>query len=256
MSKHYPLKTVRVDDSRAEAYASLALISFYKDWNWAEAEREFRRSLDFDPGYAMAHMWYALQLAALGRSEEAVDHAQRAQKIEPLSPIITVGLGRVCYLSRRYDQSVIAYRKVIDWDPHFVRAHTRLGITRTAEGKFADAIREFHEAQRLSRPHPHLNGLLGYAYALSGETETAQAALENLTQRSLWQCVPAYSMALVSIGLGDYGRALDLLEGASLERSRYMVFAKTNPLLDPIRSERRFAALLEGMGLAQRDAAS
>jgi DNA-binding winged helix-turn-helix (wHTH) protein/Flp pilus assembly protein TadD len=250
MANHYPPKSVRLDDSRAEAYASLALISFYKDWNWTEAEREFRRSLEFNPGYAMAHIWYALQLAAQGRSEEAIDHAQRAQTIEPLSPIITVGVGRVCYLSRRYDQSVIAYRKVIDSEPHFVRAHTRLGITRTAEGKFADAIREFHEAQRLSRPYPHLNGLLGYAYALSGETETALEALENLTQRSLRQCVPAYSMALVSIGLGDYGRALDLLEGASLERSRYMVFAKSDPLLDPIRSEPRFAALLEGMALS------
>jgi tetratricopeptide (TPR) repeat protein len=227
------------------------MISFYYEWNWQQAELEFRRSIKLNPNYPVAHEWFAENLAAVGRTEEALAQVQRAQELDPLSLIINTGIGRVFYLTRRYDQAVVAYQKVIDLDPQFARAHTRLGMTYATERRFADAIREFQLAQQLSGPDPYLDGLLGYAYALSGKTAKARKLLQELTAKhSRREFVPAFTMALISIGLGERDQALDWLSESYSDRSCYMVFAKTEPLLDPVRSDPRFLALLNRMGLS------
>ncbi len=247
-AKAAALKALQLDNSLAEAHASLGMISFYYDWNWPQAEQEFRRAIALNPNYPMAHNWYGVNLAAMGRLEEALDKVGRAEQLDPLSLIINTDVGHILYLSRRYDQAIDAFRKVIDLDPHFARAHARLGMTYTAKRVFGDAIHELKEAQRLSGHDPYVDGLLGYVQALSGSRRTARKLLQGLTDRSRRQYVPAFSMALVCIGLGERDRALEWLEKAYQDRSTYMVYAKTDPLLDPVRSDPRFAALLHRMG--------
>lgn len=250
-AKSAALRALQIDDSLSEAHASLGMISFYYEWNWSQAEHEFRRAIELDPNYPVSHEWYAENLAAVGRTEEALTQVQRAQELDPLSLIINTGIGRVYYLTRKYDEAVAAYRKVLDLDPQFARAHTRLGMTYAAQRHFDDAIHEFQLAKQLSGPDPYLDGLLGYVYAQSGNPTKARKLLDDLrTRRLRREFVPAFSMALISIGLGERDQALEWLSKSYSDRSCYMVFAKTEPLLDSLRSEPRFLALLNRMGLS------
>lgn len=150
---------------------------------------------------------------------------------------------------RMKPRSINAYRKVIDLDPHYARAPTRLGITYSAGGAFEDAIHEFEESQRLSCFDPCLAGLLGHAYALAGNAHKARSLLEELTEQSSRQYVYASSVALIWIGLGKPDQAVEWLARAHQGRFTDMVYAKTEPLLDPVRSNPRFTALLDQMGL-------
>ena len=248
-AKTAALRSLQLDNSLAEAHASLGMIYFYYEWNWHEAERQFQTAIALNPNYAVAYDRYALFLAAMARQEESFVQVRHAQELDPLSLDINTGVGRVFYLSRHYDRSIDAYRKVIDLDPYWARAYTRLGTTYAAEGAFADAIREFGESERLAGGDPYLDGLLGYAQARSGNTLKAHELLEQLTRRSRRENVPAYSMALVYVGLGERDKALEWLDNAFQDRSTYLVYAKIDPLLDPVRSDPRFAALLHRMGL-------
>jgi len=249
IAKSAALRALQLDGSLAEAHASLGMVSFYYDWNWLKAEQEFRRAIDLDPGYIVAHNWYALNLSAMGRLDEALAQVRLAEQLDPLSFNTKIEMGLVSYWRREYPRAIEAYRKIIDLDPRFARAHTRLGMTYAAEGAFDDAIREFNEAQQLSGRDPYLTGFIGYAQALSGNTAMARTVLEQLEQRSRSQYVPAFSMALVCVGLGAYDRAIEWFETSCQDCSTYMVYAKTDPLLDPIRSDARFDGLLNRMGL-------
>lgn len=249
IAKASALKALQLDDSLAEAHASLGMVYFYYEWNWSDAAKEFTRAIALNPNYTLAHSWYALNLGAIGRNDEALDQVLRAQVLDPLSLEINTVAGRIFYLSRRYDRSIDAYRKVIDLDSHYARAHARLGMTYAAQGSFGDAIHELAEAERLSGSDPYLEGLIGYVSAKSGDTVRARRLLQELSQHSRAHDVHAFSVALICIGLGERDQALFWLEKSYRDRSSYMVYAKTEPLLDPIRSDARFAALLHQMGL-------
>ena len=253
-AKSAALKAVQLDSSLAEAHASLGVISLFYEWNWREAEQHCRHAIALSPNYAMAHDWYAFDLAAMGRLEEALAEMRHAEELDPVSLIINTNVGRMLYLSRRYDEAIAAYRKVIDLEPNFARAHTRLGMTYAAKRAFGDAIREFEQAHRLSGPDPYLDGLMGYSEALAGNTGAARKLLENLTERSRHQYVPPFSLALICIGLGERDRAFEWLEKAYEDRSTYMIYAKTDPMLDSLRSDPRFGELLHRMGFFDKSA--
>jgi DNA-binding winged helix-turn-helix (wHTH) protein/TolB-like protein/Flp pilus assembly protein TadD len=242
-------KAVQLDNSLAAAHASLALASFHYGWNWAEAEKEFQSAVALNPTDAMVRAWYAQYLAAMGRNKEAIDQGERAQQLDPVSPTVNTAVGRILYWNRDYDRAIERFQKVILIEPQFSNAHTRLGVTYLAKGDLAEAVREFETARALSDPDPYLDGLSGYAKALSGDKKGARKLLENLISRSGSQYVPAFSIALVYIGLGEHTRALDWLEKSYQDRSTYMVYAKIDALLDPLRSEPRFIGLIQHMGL-------
>lgn len=248
-AKAAAVKALQLDDSLAEAHSSLGMIYFFDEWNWPLAEREFRRSIALNPNYSIAHTWYGLNLAALGRFDEALTQVRRAQALDPLSLIVDTDVGRILYLSRQYDQAIEAYHKVLDLDPNFGRAHTRLGMAYAAKGEYGPAGEEFRKALRLSGPDPYLYGLLGYTRAMSGDREAARQLLRELRERSHREYVPPFSMALICIGLGDHSAALDWLEKGYQDHSTLMVYAKTDPLLDSLRAEPRFNTLLQRMQL-------
>jgi len=249
-AKAAALKALDIDNTLAEAHASLGQIAFCYEWNWPKAGREFRRAIASDPNCAMTREWYALYLIAMGGPQEALDQIQRARELDPVSLIINTNIGHVYDLSRQFDQAINAYRQVLDLEPQFARAHARLGMTYAAERAFGDAIREFEKAKELAGPDPYLDGLLGYAQARSGNAAKARELCGELTQLSRTQYVPAFSIALVYVGLDEQDRALDWLYKAYQERSSYMIFAKIDPLLDPLRSDPRFGALLHQMGFS------
>jgi TolB-like protein/DNA-binding winged helix-turn-helix (wHTH) protein/Flp pilus assembly protein TadD len=244
------LKSLELDSSLADAYASLGMVSFRGEWNWSEAERYFKNAIALNPNDSMARTWYAMYFVAVGRPEEALNQVDRASELDPASPIVYTALGRILYFNRRYDEAIGAFRKVLDLDSQFGHAHLHLGMAYAAKGAFNDAIVEFKKQGQLPGSDSYLDGLLGYSQALSGNKEAAQKLLEKLTTQSRQKTEPAFGIALIYIGLGDPDQSLKWLTKAYQDRSStYMAFAKTDPLLDPLRSDARFVNLLKQMGL-------
>ncbi|MGH9356148.1 MAG: tetratricopeptide repeat protein, partial [Terriglobia bacterium] len=137
VAKAAAVKAVELDDSLAETHTSLGMVYFYYEWNWEKAEQEFQRAIALNPNYTVARNWYASNLAALGRLGEALSQVRRSEELDPVSLGVHIKVGRISYWRRDYDRAIEAYRKVIDLDPQYARAHTRLGMTYAAKQCFA-----------------------------------------------------------------------------------------------------------------------
>jgi DNA-binding winged helix-turn-helix (wHTH) protein/tetratricopeptide (TPR) repeat protein len=248
IAKAAALQALSLDPNSAEAHTSLGMISFFYEWNWKDAEDHFLQAISLDPSYAMAHTWYAVQQAASKKFDNAIKEIELARDLDTLSLIINTEVGRVFYLCRQRDRAVQAFRRAIDLDPHFARAHSRLGMAFAAQHDLHAAIREFHKVEQLSGKDPYLDGLLGYCYASLGEEYVARELLKKLTAPQQQRFVPAYSVALICVGLMDRSRAIEWLTRSYEDRSTYFVFAHTDPLLDALRSDVQFEHLLGLMG--------
>lgn len=249
LAKKAALQALDLDPSLAEAHTSLGMVYHYYDWSWASAEEEFRHAISLNPNYIVARMWYASNLASLGRLDEALLQAAQAEELDPLSLGVYVKAGRLHYWKRDYDQAIHAYNRVTELDKRHARAHTRLGMVYSAIGEFDKAISEFKYAQELSGADPYLDSFLGYVHARLGKRTAAKHLIEQLSQRSRREYVPAFCTALIYLGLEEGDRALHWFEKAYEDRSAYMVFIKVEPLLDQIRSAPRFRRLLDKMRL-------
>jgi len=241
---------IHLDPTLAEPHASLGMIYFFTDWNLEAAEREFEQAIRLNPNYATAHHWYALDLAAEGRSAQALYEIHRAQKLDPQSLIIGTNVGWIEYLAHDYASATRDLHRVLEMDPDFVRARTRLGMVEVATGDNNAAIADLTRALALSGDEdPWVAGLLGDAEARAGDRPAAEKQLADLGKRSGSQYVPPISRALILIGLGRKRDALAALGQAVDDHSTSMVYAKVDPSLDDLRSDPGFVALLARMKL-------
>lgn len=249
IAKEAAQTALKLDASLAEARTSLGMVHFYYEWDWEKARQEFQQAIFLNPNYIVARMWYASNLATLGKFNEALLQVRHAEDLDPLSLGVHIKAGRLHYWSRDYTQAISSFRKVLGLNPLHARAHTRLGMTYAAKQAYQEALDEFKTAQQIAGADPYLDGLIGYVQARSGRRSTAAKILKDLKTRALNAYVPAFSAALIHIGLNDDQSALTWLEKAYDDRSAYMVFAKVEPLLDPMRSHPRFTELLARMNL-------
>jgi DNA-binding winged helix-turn-helix (wHTH) protein/tetratricopeptide (TPR) repeat protein/TolB-like protein len=240
------LSAIQLDPTLAEPHASLGMIYFFTDWNLAAAQKEFERAIKLDPNYATAHHWYALDLAAMGLPAQALYEIHLAQKLDPLSLIIGTNVGWIEYLTHDYPAATRDLHRVLELDSNFVRARTRLGMVEMMTGDQAAAIADLTQALALSGDEdPWVMGLLGDAQALSGDKTAAEHTLAELKKRSASQYVPPISRGLVLLGLGRKAEALAALKQSEQDHSTAMVYARVDPLLDPLRGDPEFQALLD-----------
>ncbi len=244
------LKAQEIDETLAEIHASLGEIKKRYDRDFVGAEREYKRAIQLKPNYALAHSGYSLYLSAVGRHQEAIAEAKRAQELEPLS--ITNGdvLGYIFFQARQYDQSIEELRKTLEMDPNFALAHCDLGNTYVQKGNYEEAIAEINKAVTLSGGEPIHISTLGYAYAVAGQKDEAIKRLDQLKGLSKRRYVGPAQIALVHIGLGEKDQAFEWLEKAYEDRSiTNDNFAfKVDPQFDNLRSDPRFTDLLRRIG--------
>ncbi len=240
-------RALELDDRNAEAHKVLAVVAFEYDWDWQTAERYFRRALELNPNYAIARADYAWSLSYLGRHRAAVDQAQRAADLDPLSLAIGVVVGEALLGAGRVDEAIGKLRGVLEMDPHFVRAHSVLAVAYEKKGMLDEAIAANEKAVELSGGFLNYRARLSRVRALAGEQSEALRLLDELTDRAGREYVSPINFALACIGLGRHDRAIDWLEKAYDERSVYLIVADTSPLFDPLRSEPRFQAILRRM---------
>ena len=238
-------KALEMDDSLAEAHATLGLIAFYYDWNGLAAESEFRQAFDKNANYAIAHSWSGENLAALGRFPEAISEAKLAQENDPLSMSINTNAGWTLFLAGRHGEAMEALKKIIEIDPSFPRAHFRLGSAYENGGMYGEAIAELQKAVQLSAGDPYYEGALGHAYAVSGNARAARRMLVVLKSRSRQQYIPAYAIALIYAGLGEKDKAFSWLGKAYEDRSTSLAYLKVDPVLNSLRADPRFVALVQ-----------
>jgi TolB-like protein/Tfp pilus assembly protein PilF len=242
-------KALEIDNTLAEAHATLAWTLTTYDWNWAGAEREFQRSIELDPNYATAHHGYGVCLGVTARTEQALASLKRAQQLDPLSLIISASLGQELHYARRSDEAIEEIRKTLDMDPSFATEHWWLGLPYEQNGMHREAIVEFQRAFELTGGNPYSRGASGHAYALAGNREKAQQVVADLRELAKRRYAAPFDTALIYAGLGDKERALEWLEKAFDDRSWGIGFLKVDPRFDSFRADGRFSNLLRRMGL-------
>jgi serine/threonine-protein kinase len=248
-AKLYARKALELDDTLAEAHASLAWSLFIYDWDWVEAEREFKRAIELDPGYATAHQSYAFVLASHGRTEESLIEAHTAQELDPASVSIRRTLAWAYYYARRYDQVRHHATRAVEMNPMQEESHRMLGLGLALEGRLDEAVRVLRESAALPGAGAYAAANLGYVLTLAGRRPEAQAILDELLRRAQREYVTPVAFGLLSIGLGETDRALDWLERCHAERRGWLAYLKVSPVFDSLRGEPRFEALVRRMNL-------
>lgn len=241
-------KALEIDDTLAEAHASLAAIS-EMNWEWSAARKLYQRAIELNRNYATGHQWYSEYLARVGELDEALKQAQKAQQLDPLSSVINTGLGWILFFSGRIEEAIAQYRAAIELEPAFAPVRWRLGEAYAHKGLFDEAIAELRGAVHLSDRSSTALARLGRALAMAGQSDEAAAILDELKQRSIRQYVSPYDVAIVYAGLGDRSGVIEWLERAYEGRASWLSFIGIEPIFDDVRSDSRFADLLRRIGL-------
>jgi TolB-like protein/serine/threonine protein kinase/Tfp pilus assembly protein PilF len=249
-AKESALKALALDNSVAEAHASLAHILTNYYWDWSTAEKEFKRSIELKSDYATAHQWYAIHyLTAAGRLEEAIEEMKKALALEPASLVMNTFMGATLYYAGQYDEAIDQCRRTIEMDPNFAVAHWHLGLAYEQKQVFDAAIEEFQSAVSLSGGSPLMRAALGHAYAMSQKTYEANKILGELNESSKQQYVSPYEVASIYVALGNNEQAFQLLEKAYTEHSFHLVNLNVSPQFQSVRSDPRFQDLVRRIGL-------
>lgn len=242
------MKAISLDESSAEPHASLGFVEMHYDWNWAAAEKEFRRAIELNSSYATAHHWYAYYLMSMGRQEESLTEIRRAQELDPLSLIIQRDVADMLYYARRYDEAIAQCRKTLERDPHFALANYSL-YQIYSQKKMTS---EMDQARREMQASGHEGlPLMGAAPgdAIVGRAAKARKELLELQQLQSQGKHLAYVISIVYAGLGDRDQAFHWLDAAYQSRDGSLILLKTDPAFDSLRGDPRFADLLRKMKL-------
>jgi tetratricopeptide (TPR) repeat protein len=246
-AKAAAMKALELDDNLSEAHASLAFCLDGFDWNFEAADREFRRAIELNPGYATAHHWYSWHLSLLGRNSEAIAEMRKAENLDPLSLIINADLAELLLIAHFPDESIEQSRKTIEMDPDFAFAHNQLAQAYLEKHMFSEAIGELQKAIQISGESATFTANLARAYAATNKKAEAVELLNDLTKRSAPGYADATAIAMIYTALGDKDQAMASLERGYEERFNPGVLLR--PCFDPLRSDPRFQNLVRRVGL-------
>ena len=239
-------KALSLDDGLAEAHAALALILDDYDYDFAGAEREYRRALELNPNYVTARLWRSELLIHLGRHDEALAEIRRALELDPLSLIVNKVYGDCLYFARRYDEAAVQLNKTLELDSSFAVPHRVLGYIHEMKGDYASAVEEFAKFHELNG-RPDVAAAVRKSFAEGGW----QGYLRTMIGEHRPANLPSYMAARFHAALGEKEKAFSELNKAYEKREFFLVFLKVDPSLDPLRSDPRFAELMRKVGLPQ-----
>lgn len=239
------------DDSLADAHASMGLIRMWYEWDWKEAEREFLRAIELNPGLPLPRVYYNLLLVQTGRSEEAEEQIRAALASDPLSVLANVYLAGVYHYRRDYEGSLQQARRGLELDPNDIEAHAVMALNYEQQRRYPEAIAELEKAHRLSGGNPLLLGPLGSCYGGSGDKEKALKALAELNAAAEQAYVAPITWVMLYLGIGEVEQAFQWLEKAAEARDALLCYLKVGPIYDAIRDDSRYSDLLFRIGLGE-----
>lgn len=243
------LKALELDEKRAEAHVSLALIAQSYDWDWQSAEKEYRRAIELDPNYATGHHWYAEHLALCGRFDEAFVEIERARQLDPLSLIIQTDNGAILYFSRQYGRAIEQFGAVLKVEPNFPRAHV-IDYAYAQQGRFAEALADIENWHRADDSFWIFSGE-GYVQGRASQPVQARRALEKLELINGRRQIDPLAFVLPYVGLANKDKAFAWLDKAIAYHSPGLTALKVEPIFDPLRGDPRFQSVLKRLRLDQ-----
>jgi len=245
-------KALEIDPSSADAHAALATIFAAYDWNWAEAEREFKRAIELNPNVADIHYRYGLiYLIPAGRMDEAIREIKRALELEPLSIAMNANLAGAYMYARQNDLALAQARKTFDLEPNHITARVWLVNVYESLGMYNEAIALSEQSLKNHMSDQYFLLYSGYAYAKTGRRNNAEEAIKKLRELEKIEPVDSYDFAVLYVGLGDKDKAFVEMEKSFNERGYYVPLLRVDPLMDPLRDDPRFADLIKRVGLPQ-----
>ena len=245
---------LRLDPDLGETHTPLAAVLWLHDWQWQEAQTEFKRSLALNPAYPTANHWYAEYLMTMGHHEEAIARMKSSQQLDPLSLIISVAIGWAFYMARRYDDAIEQLRRTVELDPNYPVTYWILGLLLRKLGRYKLAIAEGEKGVKLSGGSSLMRAALAQTFGTAGRRKKAIQILDDLTKLAKQKYVAPYFFAGIHIGLGDDDRAIEYLEKSYEEHSHWLIYLHIDPSMDGLRSNPRFQDLLRHVGLPLRHA--
>jgi TolB-like protein/DNA-binding winged helix-turn-helix (wHTH) protein len=238
------MKALELDPDLAQAHLALARVKHHFEWDWAGAEAEYKRTIELNPNYSVAHYAYAWFLTNIGRFDDAIWELRRAQELDPASIIVATNLGRTFYHARRYDEAIAELQRAVAMDPSRRFSHTFLRMAYEAKGMCPEALAEVRIIQTLIGGADDAGS--ARVYAICGRADDARRALAVPNPKSqpvedwVWTA-SAYA------ALGEEDRAFQWLEKGFEHRDFFLTELKTNPYFDPLRSDPRFQERLDRM---------
>jgi tetratricopeptide (TPR) repeat protein len=246
-------RALAIDGNLAEAHAALGLVQSQFEWDWAAAERSYQRAIALSPSYPWVHLNYSLYLIQLGRTEQAIEEATVANRLDPLLVLMETSLAYILYLARRPDEAIAHCTKILELEPNSTVTHLTLGWAYTQKAMYEKAAAEFVEARRLTSKQAYPDGIfqLAHVYAITGKAQEAKQLLVEMDQISHRTYVDPLSIAIVYAGLGEKDHAYQWLEKAYQDRDESLLLLKVDPAFDSLHSDPRFKSLLGRIGLPQ-----
>jgi eukaryotic-like serine/threonine-protein kinase len=243
------LKAIEIDDKLAEPHVALGYAKAFYDWDWRGAELEFKRGIALHRSYAPSHHFYALMLAACGRSGEAIAETHKAQECDPLSGSIGTGRGWSHYYARRFDEAIEYCRHVLELDPNYGIAHYYMGLAYLHKSMPSEALAALEAALALLDGNATALSALGHAYALVGRAADARGLLLRLQQLAARRYVAPLEFVAIHAGLGEMDLAFDYVEKAYQDRSMWLALLNADPRSDIFRADARFGRTIARIGL-------
>jgi serine/threonine protein kinase/tetratricopeptide (TPR) repeat protein len=248
-------KAVDADPTLAEAYTSRAFVRLAYDWDWLGAQNDFQQALKLNPKYPTAHQWYASYLMQMGKFSLAKAEIEEAQKLDPLSPIISANNGLYSYYQHNYDDAIAKYKVTLHSDPDFWVARHYLALAYVQKGMHGDAIAELRKLIKAPESGPipdsvieaesEASASLGFAYGMAGKQADARAIIDQLEALSKRRYVSPLYSAIVYAGLKDNDKAIEYLNKAYEARHPGLVLIRIEPMFDGLRSDERFKQLIK-----------
>jgi eukaryotic-like serine/threonine-protein kinase len=249
-AKAYAERALRLDSQLAEPHATLGSVN-NSLWQWAEAEREYKRAIEINPNYATAYHWYSIFLKDIGRNDEAATTIKRASEIDPLSSVISVNITRMYQLQNDHEASIENSLKIIELDPNFGPAYEYLGLSYLKLGRKAEAVAALEKAAELTNRSSITLGHLGYVYAATGKRTEAIAVIKELEDKYAGKEANGQYIAFVYAGLGEKDEAFEWLEKDFQARNGKLAEIRWQIPLEPLSDDPRFKGLLKRMNLPE-----
>lgn len=239
-------QAVQMEPDFGEGYASLAHVRLH-DWDWVGLESEFRRALELDAGYAIAHYWYSEYLMAMGRPGEAVNRVTHSLELDPLNSVINASVGMIRYLAHDYDGALAALRRALEIDPTHYVSHLRVGLVCLQKNLANEAIDAMQQAVTHSRGSTEALVGLAQAHAVAGDTLAVARIVHDLGETG-HRYVSAYNVARAYGAIDDKPRALEWLERAYQEHNPDLIELTREPSFASLRGDPKFRELLSRIG--------
>ena len=243
-------RALELDDTLAEAHATLGIIQALFDWDWAAAERELRRAIELNPSSPAPRSLYAFHfLRPVGRNDEAIQEISTALTLDPLSPLFRSHLAFLYYIGRRYDEAISTFRQVIRMHPNYYLAHAMLGMCLSVAGRYEEAFAAFDNALHADAQSKFVDSLIAMTLASAGRRAEAEKMTSVIRERAGAEYITPTSIAYIYVALRDFDQAFHLLDVAAAERDPNLIGLMSNPIFDPVRHDPRYAALLNKLQL-------